>query len=552
MTINKTDDLGKAGHKNHAWRSWLIVLFLILAAVVIRGRILEVPLERDEGGYAYTAQLILQGIPPLVRAYDIKLPGVHYIYALILLIFGQTTAGIHMGLLIINVATIVMMFLLGRRLFDTAAGLMAGASYAIMSVSQHVLGFSANVEHLLILPALGGILLLLYAIDSRRLTSYFGSGLLLGLTLVIKQHGIFFVVFAAIYLLISYFSKPKGFGVRCILEYAAFGFGIIIPFSVFCLYYLQLGLFDEICYWMFEYPSVYTSAFPLSTGLRILKNQLLEMGRVWLPLVILSGVGLISLFFQKQAIKRIIFVGAFLLFSLLSVIPGYRFFPHYFVFALPAISLLSGIGISFIAKLLAKQRLVIIRNGIPILLSAGAILYSVLAEKTYLFESSPDAISKTSYSAHPFFPESVEIGNYINRNTSPEDYISVIGDEPQIYFYARRRSASAQIFFHHLTAIHRRAKEIQQESIREIEHARPKYIVFVNSPLSLMVSQESEKMIFTWFEEYQQKYYRLVGMVDILSLEDTVYRWDEEVVGYEPQGYYWLAVFRRNNESILL
>jgi len=199
----------KGQESSHHYWVWAALLAIILLTVAIRVRLLEVPLERDEGGYAYTAQLILQGIPPFAQVSAPHMPGLHYVYAVILLIFGQTTVGIHLGLLVMNAATVLLMFLLGRRLFDSTTGIVAGASYAIMSLSQGVQGFSANAEHLLILPALGGIFLMLRAIGSGRLRSFFGSGLLLGFALIIKQQGIFFVGFAGVYLFLSYFKKPR-------------------------------------------------------------------------------------------------------------------------------------------------------------------------------------------------------------------------------------------------------------------------------------------------------------------------------------------------------
>ena len=43
---------------------WAIVLVIIFFAAMVRIRLLDIPLERDEGEYAYTGQLLLQGIPP--------------------------------------------------------------------------------------------------------------------------------------------------------------------------------------------------------------------------------------------------------------------------------------------------------------------------------------------------------------------------------------------------------------------------------------------------------------------------------------------------------
>ena len=46
-----------------AW--WAAVLLGVIVAIagVIRLRLLDVPLDRDEGEYAYIAQLLLDGVP---------------------------------------------------------------------------------------------------------------------------------------------------------------------------------------------------------------------------------------------------------------------------------------------------------------------------------------------------------------------------------------------------------------------------------------------------------------------------------------------------------
>jgi hypothetical protein len=74
------------------WVPWIAVMLIMLAAASIRIRLLETPLERDEGEYAYAGQLITQGIPPYFLAANMKLPGTDAAYALILAIFGQTIA----------------------------------------------------------------------------------------------------------------------------------------------------------------------------------------------------------------------------------------------------------------------------------------------------------------------------------------------------------------------------------------------------------------------------------------------------------------------------
>ncbi len=58
--VRKTDINGKL--VQFAW--WALATIVFTLVVAIRIRLLGIPLERDEGEYAYAGQLILQGIPP--------------------------------------------------------------------------------------------------------------------------------------------------------------------------------------------------------------------------------------------------------------------------------------------------------------------------------------------------------------------------------------------------------------------------------------------------------------------------------------------------------
>src|SRR5438270_4418661 len=96
---------------------YLVLLLLLVLFAGIRFRLRSMPLERDEGEYAYIGQLMLQGVPPYKLAYSMKLPGTYAMYAGAMDVFGQTTTGIRVGMLLINALTTVLVFLLGRKVF---------------------------------------------------------------------------------------------------------------------------------------------------------------------------------------------------------------------------------------------------------------------------------------------------------------------------------------------------------------------------------------------------------------------------------------------------
>ena len=52
----------------------LAVLAALVFVAYVRLRVADVPLERDEGEYAYAGQLILQGVPRIgkIRAFQVR------------------------------------------------------------------------------------------------------------------------------------------------------------------------------------------------------------------------------------------------------------------------------------------------------------------------------------------------------------------------------------------------------------------------------------------------------------------------------------------------
>ena len=89
-----------------------------------------------------------------------KWPGTYATYALIMTMFGQTAAGIHAGVILVNLASAMLVFVLARRIYGDAAGVVAAGTYALLSIKPATVGLAAHATHFVMLPALAGIVLL--------------------------------------------------------------------------------------------------------------------------------------------------------------------------------------------------------------------------------------------------------------------------------------------------------------------------------------------------------------------------------------------------------
>jgi len=491
--------------------------------IAIRIRLLGIPLERDEGEYAYAGQLILQGIPPYKLAYNMKFPGTYITYAGIMSVLGQTIGGIHFGFLLLNLATIALIFFLGRRLINLAAGIGAAASYAVLSANPSVLGLAAHSEHFVMLPVLGGMLLLLRQTESNSFQGVFFSGLLLGIGLLMKQPAIFFVLFGVIYLVLCEVRSrpgPKGIILRTLI----FGAGALVPFAITSVFLWHAGVFDKFWFWTIDYARQYGSLIPLGQAPHMFARGVKQaIGSAWV-LWALAGFGLLTGLWHKETRTSTGILLGLLTASALALSSGFYFRDHYFVLALPAVSLLAGVAISRLSDFTASRTTVI--RLLPLLVLGAALTLPIFASRKLFFEVSPAEASRMIYGLNPF-PESIKIAEYIREHTTPNETIAVLGSEPQIYFYSKRHSATGYIYTYGLTEVQSHARLMQEEMMHEIELARPKYLISVQVDTSWLRHRESESRIFAWANEYNNTYYNIVGLVNILSPDRTDYYFDQ-------------------------
>lgn len=519
--------------------AWLVLGLIVLCVSGLRVHLLEVPLERDEGEYAYVGQRILQCETPYQRSYTMKFPGTHYAYALILAIFGQTDVGIHWGLLVVNAASIVLLFLLAARIFDPQVGLAAAGVFGLLSLSKVMLGFTANAEHFVVLPLLGGTLLLYRGVSERRYGLLLGAGVFLGLSVLMKQHATAFVVFGAVLLLVWGSLDWRQSFLRVFL----FALGVAIPIGSMFLYLWAQGAFGPFWFWTVTYAQQYATSETFGEGMISLVRQAANITVSSPSLWALAVLGAIAVVRDKRERYRALFLLLFAGFSFLAVCPGLLFRAHYFLLLVPAASLLAGAGAAFLGRLCFPSLSV---RPATATVAAAAIVIAILQQWNYLFTDGPQEITRSVYTLNPF-PEAKELAHYLQANSEPGDCIAVLGSEPQIYFYSRRRAATGFLYTYPLTESHPYAEQMQKDMIEEIERENPRFLVDVHVYVSWswMPLQPSSLLLYRWMSHYVQEHFWCAGVADILSEVHTEYRWGPQAAEYKPHSPFYLRLFER-------
>ena len=307
----------------------LAVLAALVCVAYVRLRFADVPLERDEGEYAYAGQLILKGIPPYELAYNMKFPGTYYAYAVILALFGQTPWGIHVGLLFVNAATVFFVFAIGRRLLGEYAGAVAATSFAILSVDQWVLGVFAHATHFVALAAMAGLLLLLRAIDVKRASYFLWSGVLLGLAVLMKQHAIAYLPFAAALVFWSEHRSEGQVDRASAKKIGALALGALLPLVLVVLVLAAQGVVGRFWFWTFQYAWEYVSELPVAKALPRLVTSFTVVSTHNVELWALAGLGLLALWIARWEPRVRVLVTGLLVASFVAMCPGFYFREHY-------------------------------------------------------------------------------------------------------------------------------------------------------------------------------------------------------------------------------
>jgi hypothetical protein len=526
-------------------RRAILWLLLVLAVVtIIRIRLVNLPLERDEGEFAYGGQLMLQGVSIYKEAYNdaLKLPGTCAAYALAMALFGQSAAAIHAFVILVTLGAAIFVFLLTRRISGDGAGTVAATTYALLSISPPSLGLAAHATHFVMLPAVAGIFLLQNLDERTKALRIFLAGLLLGVALVMKQTGAMFGLFAALWLAYrEYHFTEKSYS-RLAVRLGWLALGGLLPFGLTCLLIALAGDWPQFWLWTFKYAGAHASVITFSQGIETAANQAWQLFMAAPGLWAFALAGIILLFFKTALQQWRFFILGFVLCSFAAVYPGWR--THYFIQAFPAAGMLAGIAFCASRQLLGRLEISIRPQAIVFVIFLIAAVSPLLQWSDIYFTLTPAQVSRAIYGTNPF-PESVEIGKYLAEHCPPDGRVAVLGSEPQIYFYSHRRAATSYISVYPLMEPQPYAVAMQKEMIQQIENANPDYVVFVHVPGSWLQYSDSKTLIFDWFGKYQRQHLRLVGLVEVPQDGPTTYRWfegaDNNVQTTAP---YWLAIFQ--------
>lgn len=524
-----------------------LLFILILTVYIIRSKFLLIPFERDEGIYSYFGKLVLEGKIPYKDFYEVKFPGLFYFYGLMVGLFGDTVKGMHTGFMYLNMLSIIFIYYASRNLFSPIAGVISATTFAFVSLIPNLSGFTVQAEHgVAFFISLG---LLFYSLTKlyNKWYYFFLMGIAMGLAVMVKTSGVFLAVWGGLMLLIEFiFTKPRNFK-EFMKDAAAYALGGILVVSFFFILIYMKGSFNEMIQWAYEHPKKYVSNVPFEEGKKYFeytKDAILQNHKFFWYHSILAVVVCL---FKSINFKLKFLAVTLLFFSFMTIVPGYYFYGHYWIQTIPGLALVAGLTYHCIITTLHEGFKLKFKGLKYVYLGIFAMLTfsHISAFKQYYFKPNYERILRAVYGNNPF-PESMEIANWINANSKPEDNIVLIGSEPQIYFYTKKKSPSRHAYFTAIVNNIPEHKAMQEEFIRDTEKANPRYLVFFNHPLSLLVQPGASQYVFEWANKYVSANYHLVGLVDMIEGQHATYLWKEQIGNYKPVSQNQIFIYERN------
>jgi len=388
-------------------------VLLVLTVAGIRAIRAPEPLGLDQGLFAYIGQRIPHGDLPYRDLWDSKPPGIFYTYALLFQLFGDTPRSIFLFETLYLTATLAVLILLARHLFNTRTDIAAAFAYLFFINSPLLGGFwaTAQAETFQVLPILLSVYLILQAgrraegqrafpnpsappqgskgaggqwsaplllcspaplqggkgdggkRGAREPLMCMASGIGLGIAVLFKLTALILLPCPLLYLIVSDRIRRHQVLLLCL--------GIALPIGLTALYFALNGAWEDL----YEAVIVYNLAYAavITQGQDLLRVSLSQIGRFVHTNALLSfltTIGAVALLLRttddtderpRMALISAIRGGSFLLLlwvllSILGVWVQRQFAGYHFILLAPPIALLSARGAKAVIDMLSSGK----------------------------------------------------------------------------------------------------------------------------------------------------------------------------------------------------
>jgi Dolichyl-phosphate-mannose-protein mannosyltransferase len=493
--------------------TWLPLALILVATALLRFQYLDIPLERDESLYSYLGKMALSGGKPYLDFYEMKPPVLFYSYAILVGIFGYSGVGIHLAAMVLAVANTFFTYRIAKKLGGLQVAYLSATAYALWSLSPGVYGAYLMSENIQLVWSLPAILLALNYPTQTNTKQLFTIGFLLALSFLVKQTSLVLIPVIGVYWLSQWFSNRKDTPfidyVKPIL-WAILGYFTPIILTIVGLWAIGSG--KDAKFWLLEYPRLYANEVSqadadLAFGLM---RSLVFTGYEGYFIIALLSVLALSL--SKRMLSEKILLISWAALTVLTVAIGKRFYGHYWLFALPALSILGGLFFQELSTWLRQKM-----SGLGTVAVVVGFFWSIHAFVTQpVFYFSPPVadISRAYSPGNPYYEHQV-FSNYLEKIIQPNDHLAVFGSDPQYFIYLNKKSPIRHMYFPFIVnAKFEKAMLWQNETVETFKKTQPEYVIFNNYPIAWMYQPTYSQQMYVDILDHISKAYTLVAYIE--------------------------------------
>jgi len=475
----------------------LAILGIIVIVAFFRWNSLNAPFERDEGEYAYSARVLLDGGLPYQDSFTQKPPMIIYTYALGGLIDRDAVwpPRILAALSILGIALFAGWIV--KKEYNENAGILAAFIVVPMLSFPYLAALAANTEIFMLLPLMAAVLI--FVLNREKKLSAFGplfwAGFLAGAAILFKPIALLPLLFLFGTWLWQIWQKEKNLK-KVLLGKVFIISGILASLFLFLGYFLIRDGGKSFLENVVIYNSYYLDWVNQSSG--IFFREMLILLAKWSPLWILLAV-----FFFVRPKNWWFYLGLFLA-SMLMIFRAS--IGHYYLILMPFWAIIAAAATFKIASHFEKKWGERIVFGVTVIL-----LLFMLKAVNGQFEKTPSEMSVWIYGVGNPFIEAKIAGQKLSEITAPADQVFVAGSEPEILFYANRKSVSRFIITYPFVIDTPTQLAYQKEAISELQKNPPRAIVLSQREESGLWNKESPLDFKNFLFELLKNKYQLLG-----------------------------------------
>ena len=471
--------------------TYLAAAALTAAGAVILAPMLTYPFGSDHGSFATAAEVMARGGKLYRDVWELKPPGIYYLFRLGFALFGRAMVSIRLLDLLWTLAAAGCLVLMARRWSSVWQGVAGGFFF----LACYALGFdfwhTAQCDGLTSLPLALAALAMLSAERRRSPPMALVAGALVGLAALLK----FTVVgFLALPLLAALTAREEAMRSR-LLRAGCYTLGFLLPLVAATLWLWRLGTLRDMYEIVFVWNSKYGHIRPTAPQWHVIPMQVLRFlfGGQYVMLKLIGALGVwgtVELALRRRDVKLWWLAPAWAAVMLAGVAAQGKYFAYHWLPALPPLGLLAGHGLwGVVRRLSAIRPLVAGRAAAAAAVAAVAIVLLV----GYWAHFRPAILYVTGrMPAQEYLAQFASPGGYfsyladaaaaeeVRRVTPPGESVFVWGMEPLVYFLADRPPATR--FIHAAPLLSPWSPPVwRKQAVEQLRKSNPRLILVVRN-----------------------------------------------------------------------